>query len=229
MSAVEILRIVPLFSELKDPVLENIAKLCQQKVYQKDQVILMEEDTGDSFFIIESGSVKVTRLSEDGREVILSFLYEGDFFGELSILDGEKRSANVIALEKTLVYMIDRSDFLDLLERNPLISIALLKELANRLRRSDQHIEALSLSDAEGKIALVILRIAEEYGIHHRGCVTVNNLPLQQDIANMAGTTRETVSRMLKNLEKKHWIEREGHKLTINEYEKFKDSYLTKG
>ncbi len=224
-ATVDSLLLVPLFSDLKKDVLEKLASVCQHKTYDKDQVILFEEEMGESFFIIESGSVKVTRVAEDGREVILAFLYDGDFFGELSILDGEARSANIVTLEKTSVYMIHRSDFLDLLERHPSVSIALLRELAQRLRKSDQHIEFLTLSDAEGKLAAILIELAEQYGTMHMGNATIPQLPMQQDLANIMGTTRETVSRMMKKLERKHWIERQGSRLTINRYEEFKKAY----
>jgi CRP/FNR family transcriptional regulator, cyclic AMP receptor protein len=225
--ALEALKMVPLFSELRDEVLEKLTLLCQLKSFQKDQVILIEEEKGDSFFIIDEGSVKVTRLSEDGREAILAFLYEGDFFGELSLLDGEARSANVIAMEKTIVNSINRNDFLDMLEKHPSISIALLRELAQRLRRSDQHIEFLTLSDAEGKLASILLELAEQHGVRIQGRVTISFLPSQQDLANIMGTTRETVSRMMKKLEVKNWIERDMQKVVILDYEKFREKFQT--
>jgi CRP-like cAMP-binding protein len=114
----------------------------QKRVYKKGNIILMEEEFGDTLFILNKGSVKITRLSDDGREVILSILGEGYFFGEMSIFDGENRSANVIALEDTSVLILKRGDFLDLLEKHPRIAIVLLQEMAMRLRRSDQQSKA---------------------------------------------------------------------------------------
>ena len=200
-----------------------------KKEYDKDSHILSQEELGDSFFIIDTGSVKVTRLSEDGREAVLAFLHEGDFFGELAILDGETRSANVITLEKCKIQTIERREFLDLLESHPKVAISLLRELALRLRKADLHLEYLTLSDAEGKIAAILIELAEEYGTYRMGDVTIGQLPMQQDIANMAGTTRETVSRMIKKLEDKSWISRDGQKVIIHKYAKFKDMYFTKG
>ncbi|MCK4447311.1 MAG: Crp/Fnr family transcriptional regulator, partial [Candidatus Marinimicrobia bacterium] len=165
--------------------------------------------------------VKITRLSDDGREVILSILGEGDFFGEMSIFDGESRSANVVALEDSEVYILKRGDFIDLLEKHPKIAIALLQELATRLRKSDQQIEGLSLSDAENRIGMTISRLAEELGVIKMGQVVIHNLPYQQDIANMAGTSRETVSRMLTLLQRKGYIQKRGRKLIITNYDEF--------
>jgi len=216
-----VLKNIPLFADIKDEILEKIFDLVQKRVYKRNNIILMEEDVGDTLFILNEGSVKITRLSDDGREVILSILGDGDFFGEMSIFDGESRSANVIALEDSKVFILKRGDFLDLLEKHPKIAIALLQEMTVRLRRSDQQIEGLSLSDAESRIAMSIIRLAEDLGVIKMGQVIINNLPFQQDIANMAGTSRETVSRMLKALERKGLIQRKGRKLIITNYDEF--------
>jgi len=210
-----------MFADLRDEILEKIFSLMQKRLYKRNNMILMEEDAGDTLFILNQGSVKITRMSDDGREVILSILGDGDFFGEMSIFDGESRSANVIALEDSEVFILKRGDFLDLLEKHPKIAIALLQELAIRLRRSDQQIEGLSLSDAESRIAMSIIRLAEDLGVIKLGQVIIDNLPFQQDVANMAGTSRETVSRMLKLLERKGWIQRRGRQLIITNYDEF--------
>jgi len=212
---------IPIFADLKDDILEKIYNLLQKRNYKRNNMILMEEDFGDTLFILNKGSVKITRLSDDGREVILSILGEGDFFGEMSIFDGESRSANVVALEDSEVYILKRGDFIDLLEKHPKIAIALLQELATRLRKSDQQIEGLSLSDAENRIGMTISRLAEELGVIKMGQVVIHNLPYQQDIANMAGTSRETVSRMLTLLQRKGYIQKRGRKLIITNYDEF--------
>lgn len=220
-----ILSLVPIFSDLDEEALAKIADRMQKRTYPKNKMILMEEDKGDTFFILDKGSVKVTRISEDGREIILSILHEGDFFGEMTILDGEARSANVVSLEETEVFVLHRTDFLDILEQYPRISVMILQELAGRIRKSDTLIESLSLGDAEERIGLTLLRIAEDQGIYKSGSVFIESLPYQQEIANMAGTSRETVSRTLKMFEDQGLIEKEGHQLTIHQYEEFKSSF----
>ena len=220
-----ILKKIPIFADLRDEILDQIYSLTQKRLYKRNNMILMEEDFGDTLFILNSGSVKITRISEEGREVILSILGEGDFFGEMSIFDGESRSANVVALEDSEVFILKRSDFINLLQKHPEVAITLLQELASRLRKSDQQIEGLSLSDAENRIAMTIVRLAEELGMIKMGQVVIHNMPYQQDIANMAGTSRETVSRMLKLLERKGYIIKQGRKLTIMDYENFKKQF----
>jgi len=225
MSKTDHLRNVPIFTDLTDSDLTKIASKMIPRVYEKGQMILLEESMGETFFIITQGAVKVTRLSADGREVILAILGESDFFGEMSLLDGEGRSANIVANEDAKVLTLSRNDFLDCLESYPKIAIALLEELATRLRKSDQQIESLSLSDSEHRIGITLIRLAGELGTIKQGHVTVKNLPYQQDIANMAGTSRETVSRTLKLLEDKKLVRRENRNLTIYNYDAFRQAF----
>jgi CRP-like cAMP-binding protein len=225
MSSVQHLRNVPIFSDLKDSDLNIISDKMISRAYEKGQMILLEESQGETFFIIVSGAVKVTRLSDDGREVILAILGESDFFGEMSLLDVEGRSANIVANEDAEVLTLSRRDFLDCLETYPKIAIALLEELAIRLRKSDQHIESLSLSDSEHRIAITLIRFAQELGTIKQGDVKISNLPFQQDIANMAGTSRETVSRTLKLLEEKDLIKKHGKDLIIYKFDEFRQLF----
>lgn len=225
MSKTDHLRNIPIFTALSDSDLNMIASKMVSRDYEKGQMILLEESTGETFFIITSGTVKVTRLSDDGREVILALLGENDFFGEMSLLDGEGRSANIVANEDAEVMTLSRRDFLEYLETYPKIAIALLEELAVRIRKSDQQIKSLSLSDSEQRIGITLIRLAEEGGTIKRGDVTVQNLPYQQDIANMAGTSRETVSRTLKLLEDKKLVKRNGSDITIFNFNTFRQSF----
>ena len=225
MSSTEFLAFVPIFSELPEETLEKIEKVGTRKLFNKNDVILMEDEVGTALFVIVSGKVKVSRTSNDGREVILTILSESDFFGEMAILDGQTRSATVIAIEDSELFIIQRNDFLNLLREYPEASIALLQELTKRLRSTDVKIKALSLKDAEGKVATVILQIADDIGKIKQGKVEIEKLPLQQDLANMAGTSRETISRTLHSFAKKGLIELDGNKLRINDYEKFKELF----
>lgn len=219
------LNYIPLFSELSDDDLREIVKLAVRQVYKKDNMILIEEEIGSTMFIILDGRVKISRISDDGREVILSILSEGDFFGEMSILDGQNRSANVVTLDDSRIMVIRREDFLQMLHDYPQIAINLLKELAQRLRRSDAQIKSLSLQNATGKVASTLLRIADDSGKIHLGQVEIPRLPPQQDLANMAGTSRETISRVLKALAKQGYLKKEGSRLIIMDYESFRSEF----
>ena len=221
MEKIELLQSVSIFWDLNEGELGHIADKMVAKHFENGNYIFLEDSEGEQCFFVLEGSVKVTRLSKDGREVILAMLNEGDFFGEMSLLDGESRSANVIALEKTKVLTLDRNDFIEVVNDYPQIAVQLLKELARRLRKSDRQIASLSLSDAEKRIALCIIRFADEQGLIQNGKVSIPKTPIQQDIANMAGTSRETVSRALGLLEKEDLIERNGRELMILDYKKF--------
>jgi len=224
-TADDFLKYVPIFSELSDSTLEQISKLGVKKKFPKDSIILFEHETGSALFVIVSGKVKVSRVSEDGKEVILTILGDSDFFGEMAILDGLTRSANVTSMEDSELFIIQRKDFLELLQIHPEVSIALLQELTQRLRAADMKIKSLSLKDAEGKVATVILQLADDLGKIKQGTVEIEKLPFQQDLANMTGKTRETISRTLHSFAKKGLVELDGSKLRILNYEKFKEQY----
>ena len=221
MKKIELLQSVALFWDLSEEELGYISEKMIARHYESGKFIFFEDSEGEQCFFVVQGSVKVTRLSKDGREVILAMLNEGEFFGEMALLDGESRSANVIALEETEVLTLNREDFLVVLHDYPQIAIQLLKEMAHRLRKSDRQIASLSLSDAEKRIALCIIRFADEQGVIRRGQVSIPRVPIQQDIANMAGTSRETVSRAINLLEKEHFIKRQGRELLILDYKQF--------
>ena len=190
---ISLLRQVPLFEGLDDEQLDAIALVTITRRFDKDQVIILAEEEGDALFIISSGQVKVSIVSEDGREVILSLLGTGSVFGELSLLDGKPRSANVVATENT----------------------GLLAELAARLRKTDRKIEGLALLDVTSRISETLLQLADEHGTETDDGVLLKSRPTHQQIANMSGTTRETVSRGLKRLEKQGYITTEGRTITI--------------
>lgn len=222
---VDFLKSVPIFSGLDNETIRRISMLGTRKIFKRDATVLHENETGSALFVIISGKVKVSRSSDDGKEIILSILNESDFFGEMAILDGLNRSANVTAIDETELFLIQRTDFINLLYEHPEISIALLQELTRRLRTSDMKIKSLSLRDAEGKVAAVILQLADDIGKIKQGKVEIERLPFQHDLANMAGTSRETISRTIHSFAKRGLIELEGTRLRIINYQKFKDQY----
>jgi CRP/FNR family transcriptional regulator/CRP/FNR family cyclic AMP-dependent transcriptional regulator len=212
---ISLLRRVPLFEVLKDDDLEAIARVTITRSYDKDQVIILAEEEGDAMFIIAQGQVKVGIVSEDGREVILSLLGEGAVFGELALLDGKPRSANVVATQDTELYMVRRADFLQLIYKVPQIAVGLLAELAARLRKTDRKIEGLALLDVTSRISETLLQLANEHGTQTEQGLTIESRPTHQQLASMSCTTRETVSRVLKRLEGQGYISSEGRSITI--------------
>ncbi len=223
---IRLMKRVPLFSKLSDRDVSQISDQCVRRECKRDQVILIEEELGQILFIILRGTVKIKRTNEEGREVIITILKAGDFFGELSLLDGKGRSATVVAMQDSELLTLRRSEFLLLLEKYPLISIELLKVLANRIRMANIQIENLTLQDAMGRVGAALLHVAEQTGYTRGESMVIPKLPVQQDLANMAGTARETISRVMSLLEGKNVLKREGHRVVITHYERFKKDFV---
>ncbi|MDQ3003313.1 MAG: Crp/Fnr family transcriptional regulator [Fibrobacterota bacterium] len=224
----DLLKGVDLFSALDDTQVETIAQMVIEKTYPKGDIILMEdEDTNQSLFIIAKGEVKVVLTAEDGREAILASLKEGDFFGEMALLDGEPRSATVRAVEESRLLTIRREDFLLAMKKQPDLALTLLSEMSGRLRKSNRQISSLALMRVYGRVAATLLQLMEERGIRTKtkdgkSIIVVKDRPTQQFIADMSGTTRETVSRVLNFFQKKGYIVLDGKDLLILQEDELK-------
>jgi len=225
MDKVELLRTVPVFSELEEAELQKIVDIGLMRKYTKNSIIFLEEETGAILFVISTGKVKVVRTDDDGKEVILSILGPGDFFGEMALLDGLPRSASVVSLDASELFIIHRKEFINLLEKSPQVATSLLRELTRRLRKADEQIENLSLKDAVGRVGSVIIQLADETGKIKKGEVVIDDFPLQQDLANMAGTSRETISRTIHQFMRLGYVDQRSNTLVIKDYEKFKNLF----
>lgn len=209
------LREVELLRGLTDKELHDLAELTTTRHYSRNSVIILADDEGDEFFIIHKGQVKVSIVHDDGGEIILSLLGEGDVFGELSLLDGKPRSANVIALQATELLSLRRPHFLDLVFKHPRIATALLAELASRLRKTDHQIGDLALLNVTSRVSRTVLRLVMDKGIETEEGVLLKNRPTHQQLARMAGTTRESVTRVINRLEKEGYIICQGREILV--------------
>ena len=209
------LRNVSLFRGLSGEEIAAVAKNTTSRRFGRGSTIILAEQQGDAFFIIQKGRVKVSVSREGGREVILSFLGVGQVFGELSLLDGKPRSADVTATEATELIMLRRPDFLRLITEKPSIVIGLLTELASRLRKVDYNIAGLALLDVTNRVSKTLLQLANEGGEQEEHGVLIKNRPTHQQLAQMSGTTRETVTRVLRQLEEQGYIECSGRNIVI--------------
>ncbi len=221
----EMLSEVSIFESLTAKTLAEIYDRSQILIFKKDDVILFESDAGNAVYVILDGFVKISRTNEDFKEVILAILGEHDFFGEMSVLDGALRSADATAISKVKVLKIPDKEFIDLLENEPKLSLAMLREMVTRLRKTDHQIKSISLSDAIGKVASVIIRLANDVGRQKRGRVQIDSFASQQEMANYAATSRETISRVLSMFEREGLIERELNKIIITDFEAFKKKF----
>ena len=211
----ELLASVPLFDGFEADDLARILKLTSRKEFGKERVLVHENDSGESFFMILEGKVKVTGEGQDGKEVILSFLGTGEFFGELALVDDEPRSATVTAVEPTTVLILHRTDFLSLLEENGQMMKKFMTILSKRLRHANDQIKSLALLDVLGRIAKLMLDMAEKEGVKLLDGSVVFRRPTHQEIASMVGTSRETVSRMIGELNKNRYITISGKDIIV--------------
>ena len=198
MTLDETLLNVPLFADLSEAEIQRISMITRKKKYPKNSVIVFEKDPGDSLYIVDSGQVKVVLTGEDGREVILSVLGEADFFGEMALIDDMPRSANVIAMEDSRLIVLYRDDFHRVLEEQPRIGLGLLRAMSRRLRSADDKIGGLVLLDVPGRIARLLIELADE-GDGTR----ISRRITHHTIGQMVGSSRETVSRTIGDLSKR--------------------------
>jgi CRP/FNR family transcriptional regulator/CRP/FNR family cyclic AMP-dependent transcriptional regulator len=220
-SAVDLLKGVELFSELNEEQLGMIANLVIVKNFNRDETVVLEgDDSVQALYLIATGSVQVYMTGIDGRETILSFLERGDFFGEMSLIDGEPRSASVRTVTDATLLVIHRESFLSLLRKSPEIAMALMSELCKRLRKANKQIGSLSTMSVSGRVAGTLLNLMQERGVRihtdNGNMVTViHNRPTQQQLADMSGTTRETVSRICSLLVRTNAIAMTGKDIVI--------------
>jgi CRP-like cAMP-binding protein len=206
----DFLATVPLFSGIDRTELQRFADMTRERFYPRGSVILFENDPGDSLFVVRQGRVKVVLIGEDGREVILGVLGVSDHFGELSLIDDRPRSAHVIAMDDSHLLVLRREDFRKRVEASPAVAWALLGELSRRLRRADEKIGGLVLLDVPGRIARLLLDLADE-----SGGSTIEKRLTHQTIAQMIGASRETVSRAMKDFQEANWVTIERRRITL--------------
>ncbi|MFH1703767.1 MAG: Crp/Fnr family transcriptional regulator [Nitrospirota bacterium] len=199
---IEHLKNIQLFSSLTDDELHQIKDKLSLKRYKKHEVILFEEDTTEYMYIILNGKTKVTQTTEDGKEILLAMHHSGEFFGEMSLLDGKTSPATVVAMEDSSVAIISRQEFYSLIRAQKRIVDNLLLILCSRLRDSWEKIQLLNLKNASQRIKILFLMLSDKYGEKTAEGVTLNIKLTHQEIAEMTGMTRETVTRMIDKWQK---------------------------
>ena len=204
-----------IFADLEPAHLDALSRAATIRPYAAGEAILREDEPGDLFFVIMRGQVKVFVDSEHGREVVLTHLQAGDFFGEMALFDNETRSASVSALTPAELVVLRRRDFLTVLEEEPPIARRILATLSARLRRANEMIESLVLLDVGGRLAGYLLRLAHEIGTpQEEGWLSLSR-PTHQVIANTIGASRETVTRLLRQFQERGLIRMRGSTVWI--------------
>jgi CRP/FNR family transcriptional regulator, cyclic AMP receptor protein len=212
----ELLAHVGIFAGVTPDALKKLSLALKPLTFAKEAVIVGQADHGDALYIIESGRVKVVLYGESGREMILTIFKAGDVFGEMSLLDGQPRSANVIALQESRVLMLSREDFVKHLQESPSTALNILSEMSMRLRRADEIIGNLALLDVYGRVARVLIDMARRDGEDTDEGVMIKHRLTQQDLASMIGTSRETVSRVLSEFQRRGFLSMQGKNILLS-------------
>lgn len=202
----ELLRGMRLFSSLTEDELAEVGARTAVREFKKNAVVLHEEDTNEFMYMVLSGKVKVTRSTEEGKETILTLHSAGEFFGEMTLIDGKTTPATVSAMEDSLIALISSKDFTALLLTQEKFLNELLLIFCSRLRDSWSRIEMLNLNNAAQRIRMLLMMLSEESGKKTPEGVTIDIRLTHQNIADMAGLTRETVSRVLEGWVKENAI-----------------------
>lgn len=211
----KLLKNVSIFSQLDEPALIDLARLVVSKELGKDALVFGQEDAGDALFVIAQGRVKVVLYGESGKEITLSFFTQGEFFGEMSLLDNMPRSANVVTTENSVLLILQREQFKKHLVETPTTAINILGELSRRLRKADEVIGNLALLDVYGRVARVLMDLAKKDGEEVEEGILIRKRPTQQDIASLVSTSRETVSRALSEFKKRGLLVMDGKRVVL--------------
>ncbi len=212
----EIIKQVSVLSNFEDEALDRLIQLVDEREFARDEVILQQDEPGDALYVILSGRVKVVLYGEDGKEVILSTLREGDFFGEMALIDGGPRSASVVALEESKLIRLLRQSFMDFLRETPEMALRILETMSQRLRMADGKIGSLALMDVYGRVARALREIATQEGIQAGSNVVVEKRPTHAELAAMIGTSRETVSRVLGDFVRSSFVTLDGKRIILH-------------
>lgn len=203
---------IPLLAGVDPQVLTQVGGALQLRAVERGQYVLHKGGPGDSLLFLLSGRLQAVDLTEDGREVGLSMLAPGAYFGELSIIDGLPRSASIMACEKSLVALLPRPQAMALIHQSPLVAERLLKRMAATIRTAATYRTILGIPNAFQRVFALLNKFA---GTRAGGLVAIDNMPTQQEIAIMANTSRETVSRAIRSLIRKGVLEKDMRRLIV--------------
>lgn len=204
VSNLELIRRVPLFSMLTASQAETVAGAMIKRRYKRGEAIVEQGKQSNTLAIILTGRARVMATDARGREVILATLHPGDYVGEMSLIDNEPHSATVRTEIQTDALVVGRTEFARCLPENSSMAYAVMKGLVQRLRQADRKIESLALMDVYGRVARALLEAASP---DREGNAVIREKVSRQDLAKMVGASREMVSRVMKDLEERGFIE----------------------
>lgn len=211
----QLLRDFPLFEHLNDQHLSEITELCSICDYSKGESIFFEGEEGDELYLVISGVVQVYQDNQS-RDVILSIFREGDFFGEMALLQNEKvRSASARTIEKSTLCILKKRHFIPLVKSKPEILIGILETTLDRLRDANKLITDMTIFDVRKRIARMLLRLTEQHGVPSADGTLIDLKLTHQHLADMTGTVRETVTKLLLELQNEQLIRIDQKKIIV--------------
>jgi len=221
-SSWKFLRSIPLFEELTEPDLAIIGDLTITRTYRKDMIIFMEADHGEGFHYVKKGKVKILHAAPDGREHIINILGPGEVFAEVLLFQKGGYPATAITLEDSLIGIIKNNDLEQAVLHHPTIALQLIKVMSQKLLQAQAKIKALAFSDTYVRTAQNLVNLTHKYGKQTDQGLEININMTRQELANLVGTSRETVTRMLSTLKKSGIIDLIGHKIIVLQWENLK-------
>ncbi|WZL74610.1 Crp/Fnr family transcriptional regulator [Clostridiaceae bacterium 35-E11] len=219
----ELLKHIPIFAQLEKSFLEELASITVEKRYRKGTIIFMEGDRGEALYLIKSGKVKILKNSTDGRELILNIYGSGDVFAEVTLFNEVNYPATAEVIEDATIGVMMNRDVEELVKHNAELALQIIKVLNKRLYMAQMKLKQMALSDTYVRTAQMMMKLAHEHGVEKNGVMELKLALSRQELANMIGTTRETVSRALSQFKKEGSIEIKGKKIIIKDIEKLKN------
>lgn len=207
---------IPVFSRVSPKYLQRIMNDFNFRLTPKEQVVFHQGDTSTDLYVILGGRVRVILTSEEGEDLVLNEQGAGDFFGEVSLIDGEPRSATVVANEDCILAVLSRGRLLDLIKSEPLVAVDLLSSLTHRLRKATEREESLAFLDVRERLCRFFMQAALEEGEKQKDGSFVIRKRTHKDLANRIGTSRESITKMLKSLAKEKLVYEKKNALCIS-------------
>lgn len=212
-----------LFEGLAEDKMMELEKITSMQETSKNDPIYFAQEPSNSIFFLKKGRVKLSRISPDGKEMIIALVNPGEVFGELSILDIAERSDFATALDESLICAISKDDFKSFVEKNPELNLKISRLIGFKLRKFSERIEELVFKDAQQRVISFLVNLSEEHGKKIGDEYFVKPFLKHQDIAKLTACSRQTVNSILSELREKNLINFDRRKLIINNIEKLKE------
>lgn len=206
---------VELFKELTEEERADLAALMTETSLKRGESLFHEGDDGDRLYVVTDGKVKLSHTADDGRENLIAVLGPGEIIGELTLFDLGARSSTVTAIAATSLLSLSHKDMMEYLDSHPALAKSMLRELAKRLRNTNQQMADLVFSDVPGRVAKALLDLAERFGERTPEGIYVAHDLTQEELAHLVGASRETVNKSLADFTSRGWIRLEGRAVLL--------------